>query len=1123
VFNTKYNPPGLDWGDVLGFGAEMVTDPLTYLGGLGTGTKSGKVAAKIAEESGRLKAATKMGVRPAIAASSRDRLVKLVREAAEKGYPERLERGWGAQAAAKQRSLIKFQVPFTNIEKDLIYAPKVLEKIEALGPLLKKLPGAETVGRTFSTKFGRAAAMEPYRESYDVLRRTGQQRVGDINEELTGLYNQVKKTWTGPEEDLQRKIIEGVEYTGIPEKAAVQKSQIAKDLEERIAEHRRVAEERWLADRAKVAEAIRARGLDEAGKASYAAGALRGSKIDPKVANMLEAQARGILDAGKGESGRLAREGTERATSQVWALLNRADDLEAAGRSEDALQLFEKAYRIDRNTRTKKLQAVLKKADKLVNAPEEAARLRQEAQDIFSETEAVWQQRAATAGERARAKAYPIQQAADAMRQEGFAAKEANRYEDLYGRLLASYGNRAAKAQARPMNKKALERLEAAIQRSQKRATRKTEFWDAATGKAQEAISSLPTEAQPLVGRMKELFSSALEKETKEGVRDPMNALRAWTKEYFSRVPGEGRKIFEEKFPELGRSLEHRVMQIQGPHTRMRTRELLEHTTPQASYILSQNAKVDAPWFEMNPVKATTERLLQSERNIASARLAKAVIKRFAREDGPGMLNLKDFVKSSGLQNMEGVDSKLGIPAAVANEFLALQKSFDIPVEAKKWLRASDAFSGLTRSLLTNPNPAFHGRNLISDLMLSAPEGGTKLNQLIPTIKKVWKGDLRDLEALGALKGGKSAGLSQEVNPILAPLYKKFPAVERAVRRSDKLTQAVENFTRTWHFLSQKAAGMSDLEAAAAVRRNLLDYQDLTRLEKSVARRIFLFYPWPRKVIPRLFEMGIEHPNKFAMITRATTWPSVERPKEGLPEFIRQSAAIPLSPDQQGNPRFLMGFGSPLEELNKLDVSSPEGGLAGIGTVFRKLGSQLVPQLKVPAEVAFGKELYFDRPIVLGDKAPAILNLPGLKQIFNTEKVDLGGGKTKYRADPYRLYYLLKNTPFSRIVQTLGQAADVVSPNIDERKSSVENLLQILTGIRIPRIDPEDLARTEISNIRAKMQGLIREGRAGEKPIFFAKSKGGVKDAETQALLRRSRSLQKLLKSAREEQPVAPP
>lgn len=72
------NKPGLDWGDVAGFGVDMATDPLTYLG-IGTLTKAGRAAE---------------------AASS-------------------LTRGLGAGIRSGERSLVALHVPFTGIEKGL--------------------------------------------------------------------------------------------------------------------------------------------------------------------------------------------------------------------------------------------------------------------------------------------------------------------------------------------------------------------------------------------------------------------------------------------------------------------------------------------------------------------------------------------------------------------------------------------------------------------------------------------------------------------------------------------------------------------------------------------------------------------------------------------------------------------------------------------------------------------------------------------------------------------------------------------------------------------------------------------------------------------------------------------
>lgn len=67
------NTPGLDWGDVAGFGAEVLLDPTTYMG-VGLLTKGGKAAAKAGT----------------------------------------LTKGLGKQIAAGERSLLSFGLPFTQ-------------------------------------------------------------------------------------------------------------------------------------------------------------------------------------------------------------------------------------------------------------------------------------------------------------------------------------------------------------------------------------------------------------------------------------------------------------------------------------------------------------------------------------------------------------------------------------------------------------------------------------------------------------------------------------------------------------------------------------------------------------------------------------------------------------------------------------------------------------------------------------------------------------------------------------------------------------------------------------------------------------------------------------------------
>jgi hypothetical protein len=370
-------------------------------------------------------------------------------------------------------------------------------------------------------------------------------------------------------------------------------------------------------------------------------------------------------------------------------------------------------------------------------------------------------------------------------------------------------------------------------------------------------------------------------------------------------------------------------------------------------------------------------------------------------------------------------------------------------------------------------------------------------------------------DALGIFQGAKTAVAKGELGIGEVP-----GKAARLAEKADKWTGATERFTRTWHFESMKAQGLTDMEAAARVRHDLLDYSQLTDFERRAMKRAVPFYSWTRRVIPTIVEAYVKHPGKSALLTRATTLPSVERDGD-VPEWIRQSAAIPFGKNEQGDPRYLTGLGSPLEELNKLDWTSPEGGWLGAGsTLARKVGVQLNPLARVPIEFGTKRDMFYDRPILAGDKASALLNLPGLRQMFGVRESVGPEGKTRFSGDPLALQ-LLRGSPASRAVQTVSNLTDAAT-NIDPSKSGMQSLLQALTGIRLPSVDPIDQERTKIDLLQREFTGLQREGKAARIEIPFLTDLGK-EDPTALAKWAKLKEAKKLLKRMREEAMSAPP
>ncbi len=116
LIQSAYNPPGLDFGDIAGFGAEVATDPLTYLGGVGL-TGAGRTAKGVAQLQARkltqgvaLKAARGAGDVERIARSQKAivEAVQGLKGATKRlgGAPAALSPSWGEQVLQGQRRLL---------------------------------------------------------------------------------------------------------------------------------------------------------------------------------------------------------------------------------------------------------------------------------------------------------------------------------------------------------------------------------------------------------------------------------------------------------------------------------------------------------------------------------------------------------------------------------------------------------------------------------------------------------------------------------------------------------------------------------------------------------------------------------------------------------------------------------------------------------------------------------------------------------------------------------------------------------------------------------------------------------------------------------------------------------
>jgi hypothetical protein len=181
--------------------------------------------------------------------------------------------------------------------------------------------------------------------------------------------------------------------------------------------------------------------------------------------------------------------------------------------------------------------------------------------------------------------------------------------------------------------------------------------------------------------------------------------------------------------------------------------------------------------------------------------------------------------------------------------------------------------------------------------------------------------------------------------------------------------------------------------------------------------------------------------------------------EEYLPEHVRESAAIPLGTQEDGTQNFITGFGLMFEDIPATLITKSPQDLA------RSVMSKSNPLLKGIGEMALGRSSFQGGP--LGGRDLADMD-PSLGRIFTQLGLQTPrpGGQASPAFGSPGLEFLLSNSPVSRILSTTKTV-------LDDRKNVIERAANVLTGMRITSVSPEQKQRgiREITNAIAKDLG----------------------------------------------------
>lgn len=295
------------------------------------------------------------------------------------------------------------------------------------------------------------------------------------------------------------------------------------------------------------------------------------------------------------------------------------------------------------------------------------------------------------------------------------------------------------------------------------------------------------------------------------------------------------------------------------------------------------------------------------------------------------------------------------------------------------------------------------------------------------------------------------------------PIRKGWGAWMNTGARANHIAEWLNRATM-FRYLRKK--GWTIDAAAAKVKELHFDYSELAPAERLVFRRLMPFYRFTRGMIPLTLKTLVNHPG--GVMAKTIQAANAGRGQMATtPDYIGETASIPLGTSEDGTQRYITGLGLPFEDplsfLNANPIYDPGGAIQG---GLLEAGSRLNPLVKAPLEWMTGESFFQRGPYggrELDDLDPTIgrtlANVAGLD-----EPVRWPGSEG--------MEFVLANSPYSRLATTARQLTD-------RRKwdyLGLPALVPFLSGVRISDVSPaaQDAILRERSGALARDLGAER-------------------------------------------------
>jgi hypothetical protein len=311
-----------------------------------------------------------------------------------------------------------------------------------------------------------------------------------------------------------------------------------------------------------------------------------------------------------------------------------------------------------------------------------------------------------------------------------------------------------------------------------------------------------------------------------------------------------------------------------------------------------------------------------------------------------GMIATPGFVE----RNIFGAYFNAWLDGVDLNEIAAMGKK--VSTIANKSMRDNTSFYDAARAMAKSDHP---DADLYEDIVSMLDVGVRGGGQAISSVELEY--GLRNARSLDIIFGGKKGGRTFRTKPVSfwSPQWTPFTAVRT-------LNSWAEDIIRLGVGADTLKAGGTVDDVLNRIAKTQFDYDELTKWERTWARRFIPFYTWTRKNLPYQLEKFWTQPAKYNRLMSIKR--NLEMGTEGenvVPDYYMEPFGMRLPFKYKGAvvytaPDF------PFQDLFRYDPMKGGGPISGLGNITKNVLSSTSPIVKTPLEVGFGKSIFTGIP-----------------------------------------------------------------------------------------------------------------------------------------------------------------